>query len=182
MVEALEQQRPLGKVLELACGTGWWTQYLALNAQEVTAVDAADEMLAFSRERVKRQNVAYVRADIFSWRPEQPYDFVFFAFWLSHVPHDRFGAFWRLVRDSLARNGRVFFIDELENAQARKFEQRIGADAVLRTLEDGRQFRAVKVFYEPGDLHVRLRHLGWELDVQAAGPNFYWGCGSPAVR
>jgi demethylmenaquinone methyltransferase/2-methoxy-6-polyprenyl-1,4-benzoquinol methylase len=175
LLEALDRIRPFDTVLELACGTGWWTQWLAQNARHGTAVDAAEEMLALNRERVKAGNVRYILADVFSWRPDQKFDLVFFAFWLSHVPRDRFSAFWQLVADSLALNGRVFFIDELGTEQSRGLETRLEEDAVLRELEDGRQFRAVKVFYEPPELEAKLRTLGWNVEVRSAGPRFYWG-------
>jgi demethylmenaquinone methyltransferase/2-methoxy-6-polyprenyl-1,4-benzoquinol methylase len=174
LLEALDGIRPFDTVLELACGTGWWTQWLAQNAQHVTAVDAAEEMLALNRERVKAGNVRYILADVFSWRPDQKFDLVFFAFWLSHVPRDRFAAFWQVVGDSLASNGRVFFIDELGTEQSRGLETRLEEDAVLRELEDGRQFRAVKVFYEPSVLEAKLRALGWNVEVRSAGTRFYW--------
>jgi demethylmenaquinone methyltransferase/2-methoxy-6-polyprenyl-1,4-benzoquinol methylase len=179
LLQALEAMGPFDTVLELACGTGWWTQWLAQHAPHVTAVDAAEEMLAFNRERVNATNVRYVLADVFSWRPDRQYDLVFFAFWLSHVPNDRFGSFWRLVGDSLAPNGRVFFIDELETDRARGLETRVDNDAVLRELEDGRRFRAVKVFYTPSELEARLRSLGWNVEVRAAGRRFYWGHTTP---
>lgn len=175
VLEALDAMRPLGNALELACGTGWWTQWLAQHARHVTAVDAADEMLALNRERVNASNIQYVLADVFSWRPDQKFDLVFFAFWLLHVPNDRFAAFWQLVRDSLRPNGRVFFFDELGTEQSRRLERRVDADAVLRELEDGRQFRAVKVFYQPAELEAKLRALGWNVEVRAAGARFYWG-------
>jgi 2-polyprenyl-3-methyl-5-hydroxy-6-metoxy-1,4-benzoquinol methylase len=175
LLEALEGIRPFDTVLELACGTGWWTQWLARHAQRVTAVDAAEEMLALNRERVHASNVRYVLADVFSWRPDRRYDLVFFAFWLSHVPHDRFAAFWQLVRDSLAPNGRVFFIDELGTEETRAMEKRLEGDAVLRELEDGRQFRAIKVFHDPAELEAKLRALAWNVEVRPAGRRFYWG-------
>jgi hypothetical protein len=34
------------------------------------------------------------------------------GFWLSHVPLERFGAFWSLVDECLAPGGRVFFVDD----------------------------------------------------------------------
>ena len=175
LLEALEGMRPFETVLELACGTGWWTQWLAHRAEDVTAVDAAPEMLALNRERVKRPNVRYILADVFSWTPDRRFDLVFFAFWLSHIPRDRFAAFWQLVADALTPGGRVFFIDELDTPQARGLETRLDEDAVLRQLEDGRQFRAVKVFYQPSELEAMLRKLGWHVEVQAAGERFYWG-------
>jgi demethylmenaquinone methyltransferase/2-methoxy-6-polyprenyl-1,4-benzoquinol methylase len=141
----------------------------------VTAVDAAQEMIALNRERVDAANVRYILADVFSWKSDQKFDLVFFAFWLSHVPHDRFAAFWQVVGDSLAANGRVFFIDERGTEQARGMEKRLEGEAVLRELDDGRQFRAVKVFYEPSELEAKLRALGWNVEVRPAGHRFYWG-------
>jgi demethylmenaquinone methyltransferase/2-methoxy-6-polyprenyl-1,4-benzoquinol methylase len=178
LLDALERMRPFDSVLELACGTGWWTQWLAEHGRRVTAVDAAEEMLALNRVRVKATNVKYIAADVFTWKPDRKFDLVFFAFWLSHVPHDRFAAFWQLVGDSLAPHGRVFFVDELDTEEARGQETRVGGDAVLRTLEDGRQFRAVKVFYQPSELEAKLRNLGWNVDVHHAG-SLYWGQAVP---
>ncbi len=175
LLKALEAMRPFDTILELACGTGWWTQWLAQQARHVTAVDAADEMLALNRERVKAANVGYVLADVFSWKPDQKFDLVFFAFWLSHVPRDRFAAFWQLVCESLAANGRVFFIDELGTERARGLETRLDEHAVLRELDDGRKFRAVKVFYQSSELEAKLRTLGWNVKVRSAGRRFYWG-------
>ena len=173
LLDALKRMGPFDTVLELGCGTGWWTQWLAQHARHVTAVDAAEEMLALNRERVNAANVRYVLADVFSWRPDRHYDLVFFAFWMSHVPHDRFSAFWQLVRDSLAVNGQVVFIDELKRSL--DLETRVDDDAVIRQLEDGRQFRAVKVFYELSELETKLRTLGWNVEVRRAGRRFYWG-------
>jgi SAM-dependent methyltransferase len=84
-------------VLELACGTGLFTRRLAPSVQRVTAVDASPEVLTINRSRVSAENVDYVEADLFSWSPPSRYDAVFFSFWLSHVPEDRFAAFWSMV-------------------------------------------------------------------------------------
>src|ERR1700730_584267 len=173
LLDALKRMGPFDTVLELGCGTGWWTQWLAQHARHVTAVDAAEEMLALNRERVNAANVRYVLADVFSWRPDRHYDLVFFAFWMSHAPGDRFSAFWQLVRVSLAVNGQVVFIDELKRSL--DLETRVDDDAVIRQLEDGRQFRAVKVFYELSELETKLRTLGWNVEVRRAGRRFYWG-------
>ncbi len=71
-----------GDVLELACGTGQWTSVLAARARSVTAVDAAAEVLAVARTRAASDNIRFVRADLFEWRPLRRYDTVFFAFWM----------------------------------------------------------------------------------------------------
>jgi 2-polyprenyl-3-methyl-5-hydroxy-6-metoxy-1,4-benzoquinol methylase len=66
-LEELNRHLPVDHVLEIACGTGWWTQWLARSAQQVTALDAAPEMLALNRQRVGLPNVRYEQADVFSW-------------------------------------------------------------------------------------------------------------------
>src|SRR5262245_25176768 len=90
----VDELRPTGAVLELACGSGVFTERLARHADTVTAVDASGAMLARNRSEVARPNVRYVQADLFDWRPDRTYDLVFFGFWLSHVPPARFDAFW----------------------------------------------------------------------------------------
>src|ERR687886_2282200 len=66
VAEALDSFRPTGDVLELACGTGMWTQRLLRHATSVTALDAAPEMLAVAAARTRPGNVRFVEADLFT--------------------------------------------------------------------------------------------------------------------
>lgn len=162
---------PRGRVLELACGTGQWTGVLAAYADELTAVDASPETLAINRARVERPDVRYLCADLFRWRPERRYDVVFFAFWLSHVPPQRFAAFWGLVANCLAPGGRVFCIDELPASAAHEHPLgRQPAPVVQRRLTDGQRYRIVKVFHQPAALQHQLATLGFSATVHAVGP------------
>ncbi len=173
LVAWLERHAPYGRVLELACGTGQWTAELARHSTSVTAVDAAPEVLAMCRERVGAAPVRLIRADLFSWRPAERYDLVFFAGWLSHVPPQRFDAVWALVGDCLAPGGRVAVIDELP-AVATVEDQLPGqpAPAVRRTTA-GLDFRAVKVLYDPAALRSRLATLGWTVGIETVGRRFF---------
>ncbi len=67
----LAARRP-AHVLELACGTGLFTRLIAPRVERVTAVDASPEVIAINRARVGADNVDYVEADLFAWRPPQP--------------------------------------------------------------------------------------------------------------
>src|SRR3984957_10713994 len=106
-----------GSVLELAGGTGWWTERVARTADRLTVVDSSPEVLALNRERVGRSDVNYVVADLFEWQADSHYDVVFFSFWLSHVPRSRFGDFWSLLYSCLTPSGRAFLIDNRNDPQ-----------------------------------------------------------------
>ena len=171
-------------MLELAAGTGWWTERLARYAERLTAVDASPETLAINRGKMGDAPVRYVEADLFEWQPDRRYDVVFFSFWLSHVPPERFDAFWGLVRSCLKPTGRVFFLDSRYHQASTAAGHRLeGEDAVTtgRRLNDGREFRIVKVFYRPDDLTARLAPLGWEVTVRATPNHFLYGSGVPSL-
>jgi len=159
--------------LELAGGTGWWTERLAQSADHLTVVDSSPEVLEVNRIRTARADVEYVVADLFAWVPQSSYDVVFFSFWLSHVPRQRCGAFWSMVRSCLSPGGRVFLIDNHRDPHIpeRHFKDpyvvRYEPDKQVRRLDDGREYNVVKVMYEPDELAVQLTDLGWTADIKA---------------
>lgn len=178
---ALDDFAPTGDVLELACGTGLWTQRLARYATTLTALDSSPETLEVNKRRIAdATHVRYEVADLFSWQPEKRYDVVFFSFWLSHVPPDRFEPFFQSVAASLAAGGRIFFIDSLYTQTSTARDHVLtepDATTMTRRLNDGREFQVVKVFYEPAELESRLRTMGWNAAVQTTGEFFLYGSG-----
>ena len=178
LTAALEGFAPTGDVLELACGSGGWTEKLLRHASHLTAVDGAAEMLARARARVGDDaRVRFVQADLFTYRPDRRYDVVFFGFWLSHVPLERFESFWALVADCLRPAGRVFFVDDAHRTDEELIEG-AASSTIQRRLDDGSTFRVVKVPHRPADLEERLRLLGWHIEVHPTSGPFYWGAGS----
>src|SRR5215475_8440939 len=79
-------------VLELTAGTGLWTERLADVAKRIVAVDGSPEAIGINRNRLRSSQVEYLIADIFTRQPSATFDVVFFSFWLSHVPAQRFDA------------------------------------------------------------------------------------------
>src|SRR5581483_12523192 len=99
---ALDSFHLTGDVLELAPGTGIWTERLVRTATTITAVDASPEMIEINRAKVSSDRVSYLLADLFTWRPERTYDAVFFSFWISHVPLERLETFYSPSRQCFA--------------------------------------------------------------------------------
>jgi 2-polyprenyl-3-methyl-5-hydroxy-6-metoxy-1,4-benzoquinol methylase len=181
VAQALAAFAPTGRALELACGTGLWTQHLARTAASITAVDSSPEVIEINRERLgpgSAKHVEYVQADLFAWKPTEQYDVVFFSFWLSHVPPERFAPFWKMVQKALAPGVRVFFIDSLYSETSTASDHRLegqGATTLTRRLNDGQEFRIVKVFYQPETLADQLATLGWQARAQATAHYFLYG-------
>ncbi len=170
-----------GNVLELAPGTGIWTERLVRVARSVTAVDASPEMVAINRARVASDRVSYVLADLFAWRPDRAYDAVFFGHWLSHVPHERLDAFLATVAAAVRPGGTLFFVDNRPEPESTASDHRLpeaGAQVMTRCLNDGRSFEIVKVFYEPAELAARFAAAGWSVDVRATPTYFIYGLGT----
>jgi demethylmenaquinone methyltransferase/2-methoxy-6-polyprenyl-1,4-benzoquinol methylase len=172
VVDALTSFGAKGSVLELAGGTGWWTERLAQTADRLTVVDSSPEALALNRERVGRPDVNYIVEDLFDWHADSNYDAVFFSFWLSHVPRARFGEFWSLVHSWLTPSGRAFLVDNRNDPEPNTsvkdpFVVRYDTDLHLRRLRDGSRYRVVSVMYEPGELQSLLEAEGWTTEIQA---------------
>jgi ubiquinone/menaquinone biosynthesis C-methylase UbiE len=166
-----------GDVLELAGGTGWWSERLARTADRLTVLDAAPETLAINEARLgSTAPVDYIVADLFSWDPPHPFDVAFFSFWLSHVPRGRFGAFWDLVGRCLTPEGRVFLIDNATREFAKVEPHVIGDahDVHHRTLNDGSEHQLVKIIYAPEELTALLDAEGWDAEIEAT-PLFVFG-------
>ena len=169
------EMQPTGTVLEIACGTGLWTEALAGLADTVTAIDVAPEAVAIARDRVRSKNVRFVVADVFSWTTAAHFDVIFFAAWLSHVPMSRFEQFWQLLRGPLAEGGRVLFVDEHVDVRDKEAYLPGGDEIVERQLRDGSTFRIIKNFVNPERLERRLRGIGWDCQIRRDGHD--WVCG-----
>jgi SAM-dependent methyltransferase len=181
---ALERFEPAGDVLELACGTGLWTQKLLAHARSVTAIDASPEVIELARARVEDPRLAYVQADLFAWEPDRTYDVCFFSFWLSHVPEERLASFWEKVERALAPGGRAFFIDSARSDLASAADHKLPdpeEQVMLRRLADGSEYRIVKRFQEPEVLRRRLAGLGWSAKVEMTPEFFVYGQAIPSA-
>ncbi|MCZ7648668.1 MAG: class I SAM-dependent methyltransferase [Planctomycetota bacterium] len=108
------------RVLELACGTGFFTEFAAETAERVLATDLSDEMLAEARRRsYPRGNVAFGKADAFALHEVgEPVDAVLAVQWFSHVPKVRYADLLGGINARLGRGGVVYLADGGHDAQA----------------------------------------------------------------
>lgn len=177
---ALESLALTGEVLELACGTGFWTSRLAKGAS-VTAVDGSPEMLEIAASRAGNEQVRFIQADLFQWEPDRQYDGMFFGFWLSHVPPERVVDFLRKVQRALRPGGTVFMVDSRPDPVISTSDQPLPHEEqswLERRLNDGRTFSIIKVFYTPERLNSRFHEAGIRFHGSQTERFFVYGSGT----
>ena len=84
-----------------------------------------------------------------------------------------YAAFWDLVRSAIRPGGRVLFVDSL------RAETPPEDHTTVRRLNDGREFRIVKIFYEPEVLAAQLADMGWRFSVRRTENHLLYGFGEP---
>jgi 2-polyprenyl-3-methyl-5-hydroxy-6-metoxy-1,4-benzoquinol methylase len=177
---ALDALKIEGDVLELAPGTGIWTERLLRTATSITAVDASPEMISINRARVASDRVSYLQADLFTWHPTHSYDAICFCFWISHVPTERLDNFLSSVAMALQPGGKVFFVDDRRETTGTVVDHRLPekhVQVMTRRLNDGREFEIVKNFYKPVYLASRFASFGFDIAVRETTTYFLYGYG-----
>ncbi|AVR96041.1 class I SAM-dependent methyltransferase [Pseudoduganella armeniaca] len=100
------------KVLELACGKGYWTRVIAATAASVQATDINEDLLAEAR-RDAPANVLYVQADAFDLPASAGrYTAVFAGLWWSHVPRENQERYLAHLRAQLGKDVLLVLLDD----------------------------------------------------------------------
>lgn len=165
------------RVLEIACGTGYWTPLIAAQAAAVLALDSAGETLAIARSKqYPKAKVRFEQGDAYrlpAW-PEA-FSACFAGFWWSHVPLGRLDAFLFGLGGRLAPGARVVFLDNRYVEGSSTPISRRDADGngyQARRLADGSSHEVLKNFPAPGELEARLARHGSEVRVREY--QYYW--------
>jgi demethylmenaquinone methyltransferase/2-methoxy-6-polyprenyl-1,4-benzoquinol methylase len=171
------------RVLELACGTGYWTQFLARTAQSILALDASPETLELAASKdLPRGRVAFRVADIYELPADiGSFDGAFAGFWWSHVPLTSQARFLEALARALLPGARVVFLDNRyvagsstpvshRDADGNTFQQRRLADgsehAVLKNFPTEEELRAAVGAHGTG-MSFRLLDYYWVFSYEA---------------
>lgn len=164
------------RVLELACGTGYWTQFVAGAAKEIVAIDAVEETLQIARSRVPAANVRFMVGD--AYRPpldQGAFDAALAAFWFSHVPTSRQSEFLVSLATVLSPGARVVLVDNryVEGSSTPISEQdEEGNTYQLRRLGDASCHRVLKNF--PSEAELRALAADFGDNARYTLFEYYW--------
>ncbi len=166
------------EVLEIACGTGYWTQQIAQTASKIHATDINESVLEIARYKdYPLENVQFSQADLYEIQPKPPADALFGGFIWSHIKLEELARFIDKVNALVCPGGSVVFMDNrfVEGSSTPIAEQDAkGNTYQKRSLKNGASFLVLKNFPERETLEAAL--AGKALNFQYIPLRFFWIC------
>ena len=166
------------RVLEIACGTGYWTTVAAGVALHIVATDTSPEMLAVSESKgLPPERVEFRVADAYDLAAVAgQFDSLLANFWFSHVPKARVDSFLQAVHRCVGPGALVFMADDmyLPGVGGEFIERPDSRDTYKkRKLLDGSEYEIIKNYYDEASLRSTFGPHSRDLQIHADAC-FWW--------
>ena len=163
-------------VLEVACGTGFWTFFLSETANKIVATDNSEEVIEIAQSKSYRCPVIFQKCDAY----DLPFSALSFDgglanFWFSHISKDKIELFLDGFHRVLSNKAIVFIADNV-------FNEGIGGKLVryrgnentykIRFLENGDKYKILKNYYSEKELVNIFSRYGDPLNIYFG--NYFW--------
>ena len=164
-------------VLEVACGTGYWTQFIARTAEKVHACDINESVLEIAREKpIPRDRASFFKADAISLDGVPAgCDAAFAGFWWSHVRRSELDKFMRNLAAKLAPGATVAILDNTYfegSSTAISRRDRDGNTYQLRRLANGEEHEVLKNFPTAQELTDAVAPVAAQAHLESL--KYYW--------
>ncbi|MGZ5818940.1 MAG: class I SAM-dependent methyltransferase, partial [Burkholderiaceae bacterium] len=165
------------RVLELACGTGHWTEQFAASAASVLATDISPEMLERAKAKgLSSDKVQFRLMDAFEPDVEGG-DFTacFAGFWWSHVKRQEQESFLAMLRKKLGKDTLLVLLDDCHVESDSTVIARTdleGNTFQLRTLPNGERYQVLKNY--PTDSALRKRFVESVKEIRILRLENFW--------
>jgi demethylmenaquinone methyltransferase/2-methoxy-6-polyprenyl-1,4-benzoquinol methylase len=164
-------------VLEVACGTGYWTQFIAREAEHVYACDINESVLEIAREKpIAAGRASFFKADAVTLQGVPPgCDAAFAGFWWSHVKKSGLAQFLNALAAKLEPGAVVAILD---NSYAEGSSTPVsrrdseGNTYQMRRLASGEEYEVLKNFPTADELAAAVRPIAREAQLESLA--YYW--------
>ncbi len=139
------------KVLEVACGTGFWTEKIMDAARAIVAADLSEAMLSIARSKsLASDKVTFLQADAYALETiVGAFDAALANFWFSHIPNARIKKFLEGLHRKLGAVSIIFMSDNV-------YVPGLGGELVVRPgVEDTFKLRVLA----DGSKHEVLKNI-----------------------
>jgi SAM-dependent methyltransferase len=175
---AIETEFAGKHVLEVACGTGYWTEVLAKSAAAVYASDINEEVIEIARAKPaisKNPKISFVQSDAYTLNGVPRSSACLIAFWWSHIPRERLISFLDVVHSKLERSATVMIIDNrFVTASSTPIDRRDdqGNTYQTRTLANGSRYEVLKNF--PSETELKRAAAPFTDSPTLEWLEYYW--------
>jgi ubiquinone/menaquinone biosynthesis C-methylase UbiE len=155
------------RVLEIACGTGYWTEVIGQAAESVLATDINQSMLSQAVSRCHHlANVKFQIADTFALDGiPVGFNAAFAHWWWSHIPKKRIPEFLQALHRKMENDAVILMVDHLPNySSSPRMTDSEGNTIEKRTAPDGNKYNVIKNF--PSKFELKEVLAGLAQDIQ----------------
>ena len=174
LVRAAMAQRD---VLEIACGTGYWTEAAAGSATSIAAFDINEAVLEIARSKpINPGKVTFAIGDAYQL-PVAPscFNAALSVFWWSHIPRKQLADFLTPLHRTLQPGATVVFIDNThvpgESTPISRTDD-AGNTYQLRRIDKGGTFEVLKNY--PTEQELRDAVAGFAGNIEIKWLKYYW--------
>ncbi len=164
------------KVLDVACGTGFWTETISETAKEISGTDINKEVLDIAKSKKYDCKIEFIRDDAYQLKKiTKKFDSLFSGFWFSHIPKSRIEDFINVIYDKLENNSMIVFMDNNfvkgSSTPISRYDNE-GNTYQNRILKNGSSHEVLKNFYNKNELSECFSKYGNDLEIIEL--TYYW--------
>ena len=177
VIDYLQKHFNNNNIIEIACGTGYWTQYISKTAKHILATDINEKVIDIAKSKqYERENVEFQLEDVFNFSDELgSYEAGFGGFIWSHIPKQKLKLFLRNFLSVINPGGRVILLDnnyvEGSSTPIHNTDDS-GNTYQKRKLVDGTEYSIIKNFPADEELLCLIKPVGTDIEITRF--EYYW--------
>ncbi len=166
-----------GRLVDLACGTGYWLPSYVAGCSSITMIDQAPRMLQECRKKIAsrvldaQDRITIVQDDVLehAFQP-RAFDSALVGFLISHLTDEEEQQLFERLKTMLDTDGRFLILDSAWSPERARFNRK--TERQERRLNDGSRFEIYKRYIDRQDVVEWERKYGVATSIEHFGTAF----------
>lgn len=163
-------------VFEIACGTGYWTQFISEIAKSIFAIDINETVIEIAQSKKYESPTTFEKADIYNLtNANEKFDSGFGGFIWSHIPKQELDVFLSGFISNISPGGLVVFVDNQyvdgSNTPIDSKDEN-GNTYQIRKLSNGNNFKVIKNFPADKEIFDIIDPIGSDIKIEHL--KYFW--------